>query len=94
MKKYIDWVLDKLYSENTLAGIIFMALVLFFARLAFPERADKISNYLIPAFIFLNYFAALLLESHRVRSNVDNTDLAYINKRIEELEKPVGQGES
>jgi hypothetical protein len=68
-------VWSKLYFENTIVGIIVLALALFFARLFLPgQQADKISNILIPSFIIVVCLEIYFIRTHvkSIKEKIDN----------------------
>lgn len=54
-------ILEKIYGENTIIGIIIIALSVFFGKIIFPEKIAKIEPYLIPAFIVIMCIEVLFI---------------------------------
>jgi|GEM_PF-2786215 len=67
-------ILANLYFENTIVSVIILALVVLFAKLVFPEQADRISNILIPLFIVVACLEIYFIRTQvkEVREKIDD----------------------
>ena len=77
MEGKIRSALSKVYYENTLLTVIFMALAVFFGQAIFPEKIGTISGFLIPLFIIV-----ICLEIYFIRTRLTN-ELVIIKGRID-----------
>ena len=70
--------LRNLYFENTLAGIIILALSLFFVMITAPTKGKELSQYLIPLFIIV-----VCLEIYFIRTQIIS-DISSIKKPLDQ----------
>lgn len=66
MKKNSFEIVNYIYSENTLVGLIITAVVAFFGITIFPDFGTKIISFLIPLFIIV-----VCIEILRIRKNIE-----------------------
>ena len=71
-------LLRNLYFENTLAGIIILALFLFFVMITAPDQGKRLSEYLIPLFIIV-----VCLEIYFIRTKI-NSDVSSIKNMLDQ----------
>ena len=54
MKNTKNWrFLQKIFSENTLIGIVILALLAFYFLVTDPDKGFEIAKFLIPLFIIV-----------------------------------------